>query len=89
MPTMNWASRLSKGTMIASGMGMISNERRTTELKVAPIQILSRTQCRAVEDLGVYFKGIGICISMDHTVWIKTASKLILKTLILGKIIFR
>ena len=50
-------SRLNEGTMIASGMGMIGNDKRTSELKLASIQMLSKSQCKSIEFPGSLFKG--------------------------------
>ena len=43
--------------MIASGMGMIGNDKRTSELKLASIQMLSKSQCKSIEFPGSLFKG--------------------------------
>ena len=57
LPTIDWTSRLSEGTMIASGMGRIGNDIRTSELKLASIQMLSKNKCKVIEFPGSLFKG--------------------------------
>ena len=58
LPKMDWTSQLNKGTMVASGMGMIGNDKRTSELKLASIQMLSISKCKSIEFPGSLFKGI-------------------------------
>ena len=55
---MDWTSKLTEGRMIASGMGMIGNDIRTNELKVASIQMLSKNKCKSLEFPGSLFKGL-------------------------------
>ena len=43
--------------MIASGMGMIGEDKRTSELKLASIQMLSKSKCKSIEFPGSLFKG--------------------------------
>ena len=59
---MDWSSKLTQGTMVASGMGNIGNDQWTSELKLGSIGMLSRDQCKQVADLGVLFKGTKFAI---------------------------
>ena len=62
LPAINWYtmyfSYLHKGgIMVASGMGRIDNLHRTTELKLASIQMLNKDECRRLPFVRDYFKG--------------------------------
>ena len=58
LPAINWYTYLPKGgIMVASGMGRIDNLHRTTELKLASIQMLTKDECRRLPFVRDYFKG--------------------------------
>ena len=42
----NWYHRFEGGIMVASGMGMINNNESTSELKLASIQMLKKSECK-------------------------------------------
>ena len=59
LPAINWTSKsyFKGGIMVASGMGRIDNLHRTTELKLASIQMLTKDECRRLPFVRDYFKG--------------------------------
>ena len=57
LPPINWMSNFKGGIMVASGMGRIDNAHRTTELKLASIQMLTKDECRRDSWVKDYFKG--------------------------------
>ena len=57
LPPLNWSSKFSGGLMITSGMGQIGVNKRTTELKLASIHMLSKNDCKKSEFPGSSFKG--------------------------------
>ena len=46
LPPLNWTSKFSGGLMVTSGMGMINNFESTSELKIASIQMLKKSECK-------------------------------------------
>ena len=59
LPPINWTSKryFEGGIMVASGMGRIDNDHRTTELKLASLQMLTKDECRRYPWVQYYFKG--------------------------------
>ena len=57
LPPIDWSSKFSGGLMITSGMGQIGVNKRTTELKLASIHMLSKNDCKKSEYPGSSFKG--------------------------------
>ena len=46
LPPIDWTSKFSGGLMVASGMGMINDNDSTTELKIASIRMLRKSDCK-------------------------------------------
>ena len=59
LPPINWMSNtyFKGGIMVASGMGRIDNVHRTTEVKLASIQMITKDKCREHPWVKSYFKG--------------------------------
>ena len=59
LPPSDWTTKsyYKGGNMIASGMGNIANDHRTTELKLVSMQMFSENECRKLPWVKNYFKG--------------------------------
>ena len=60
LPPVNWMSNryFKGGIMVASGMGRIDKKnRRTAELKLASLQMLTKDECRGDSWVKKYFRG--------------------------------
>ena len=58
LPPIDWTSKFSGGLMVASGMGKIGVNKRTTKLKLDSIQMFSKKNCKRLRFPGRSFKGL-------------------------------